>query len=178
MSTGQYFLNLALLAWILSSNVGTRVLTRRRVTVPLLVVLAAGWFYLNDMPVAGHDGQLEAVGVLAGVVAGTVAAFTMRVRRQAGRVTTTAGLAFVAVWVVVIGGRVAFAYGAEQWFGQAIGQFSQQHQITGADAWTAAFVLMALTMVVTRLTVTGVRAARLSTRSEGLADVGPVALYR
>ena len=30
MTTGQYFLNLALLAWILSSNLGTRTLTRRR----------------------------------------------------------------------------------------------------------------------------------------------------
>ena len=34
------------------------------------------------------------------------------------------------------------------------------HQITGGDAWTAAFVLMALTMVLTRVAVTAVVAAR------------------
>ena len=178
MSTGQYFLNLALLAWILSSNVGTRVLTRRRVTVPLLVVLAAGWFYLKDLPVAGHDGQLELAGLAVGILAGVVAAMTMRVRRQGNTVTTTAGLGFVTVWFVVIGGRVAFAYGAEHWFSSAIGQFSLQHQITGAGAWTAAFVLMALSMVVTRLGVTGFRAARLTTGRDQVQDMGPVALYR
>ena len=178
MSTGQYFLNLALLAWILSSNVGTRVLTRRRVTVPLLVVLAAGWFYLKDLPVAGHDGLLELAGLVVGIAAGSVAAMTVRVRRERGRLTTTAGLAFVAVWFAVIGGRVAFAYGAEHWFPSAIGEFSRQHQITGADAWTAAFVLMALAMVVTRLGVTGFRAARLAAGPEQAQDMGPVALYR
>lgn len=179
MTTGQYFLNLALLAWILSSNVGSRVLTRRRVTVPLLVVLAAGWAYLNDLPVAGHDARLELVGLLAGVVAGVVAALTVRVRLVGERVVATAGLAFVAVWVVVIGGRVLFAYGAEHWFARSIGQFSYEHQITGASAWTAAFVIMALAMVVTRLGVTGVRAARLTARARTEQQtVAPVALYR
>ncbi|HEY8287455.1 MAG TPA: hypothetical protein VIJ28_23965, partial [Chloroflexota bacterium] len=31
-----------------------------------------------------------------------------------------------------------------------VGRFSFDHQITGADAWTAAFVLMAIAMVATR----------------------------
>ena len=56
MTTSQYFLNLALLAWILSSNLGSRALTRRRFTVPLFVVAAAGWFYLSDAPTLGNDG--------------------------------------------------------------------------------------------------------------------------
>ena len=176
MSTGQYFLNLALLAWILSSNVGTRTLTRRRVTLPLFVVAAAGWFYLGDMPTLGNDGWLELVGLVAGVLLGIVAALTVRVRREGDRVVATAGLAFAALWVAVIGGRVLFAFGADHWFARSIGQFSRDHLITGADAWTAAFVLMALAMVVSRLAVTGIRAARLST-PEVRTEV-PVALYR
>jgi hypothetical protein len=39
-----------------------------------------------------------------------------------------------------------------------VGRFSTEHSITGADAWTAAFVLMALAMVVARLASTAVRA--------------------
>ena len=70
----------------------------------------------------------------------------------------------VTVWVAVIGGRILFAYGAEHWFSRDIAAFSRAHLITGADAWTAAFVIMALAMVVSRLAVTGVRAARLSGR--------------
>ena len=165
MTTGQYLLNLALLAWILSSNLGTRTLTRRRVTVPLFVVAVAGWFFLNDAPTLGNDGALELAGLVAGLVMGAVAALTMRVRRGGGRVVTTAGVAYAAVWAFVIGGRVAFAYGAEHWFPRAIGQFSRDHLITGADAWTAAFVTMALAMVVSRLAVTGLRAMRVSERA-------------
>lgn len=176
MSTGQYFLNLALLAWIISSNVGTRVLTRRRVTLPLFVVASAAWFYLNDLPTMGNDGQLELLGLVVGVLLGTAAALTVRVRRDGDRVLATAGLAFIAIWVVVIGGRVLFAYGAEHWFARGIGEFSRSHLITGADAWTAAFVIMALAMVVSRLAVTGIRAARVS--SEQVYPEVPVSLYR
>ena len=38
------------------------------------------------------------------------------------------------------------------------------HHITGADAWTAAFVLMALAMVVTRVAATGVATALAARR--------------
>jgi hypothetical protein len=177
MTTGQYFLNLALLAWILSSNLGTRALTRRRVTIPLVVVAAAGWFYLGDAPTLGNDGMLELAGVVAGLLLGVVAALTVRVRRQDDRVLATAGTAFAALWVAVIGGRVLFAYGAEHWFPRAIGEFSRTHLITGADAWTAAFVAMALAMVLSRLAVTGLRALQATERTAP-ATAGPVTLYR
>ncbi len=176
MTTSQYFLNLALLAWILSSNLGTRTLTRRRVTLPLFVVAGAGWFYLADLPSVGNDGRLELVGLAAGVLLGAVAALTVRVHREGERTLATAGAAFAALWVAVVGGRVLFAYGAEHWFSRDIAQFSREHLITGADAWTAAFVIMALAMVVSRLAVTGLRAARLSGRE--VHTEGPIALYR
>ncbi len=177
MTTSQYFLNLALLAWILSSNLGSRALTRRRFTVPLFVVAAAGWFYLSDAPTLGNDGMLELAGLLAGVALGTLAAFTVRVRREGDRVVATAGVAFAALWVAVIGGRVLFAYGADHWFPRAIGEFSRDHFITGADAWTAAFVLMALAMVVSRLAVTGLRALRAQGDRTAVPE-GAVTLYR
>lgn len=177
MTTSQYFLNLALLAWILSSNLGTRALTRRRVTLPLFVVASAGWFYLKDLPSLGNDGALELAGLVVGVVLGVVAALTVRVHRDGERVLATAGLAFAGLWFAVIGGRILFAYGAEHWFARSIGEFSRSHLITGADAWTAAFVIMALAMVVSRLAVTGWRAARLGSTPE-VTTAGPVALYR
>jgi hypothetical protein len=83
----------------------------------------------------------------------------VRVRRdRSGGLVTRAGTAYAALWVLVIGGRMAFAYGADHWFPVAIGRFSITHRITGADAWTAAFVLMALTMVLVRVLVTAVSA--------------------
>ncbi len=172
MSTSQYILNLALLAWILTANLGSRVLTVRRVVVPLVVVAAAAATYLRDLPTAGHDLTLELIGLAAGLVLGAVAALTVRVRRDHERVVTTGGIAFAAIWVFVIGGRMLFAYGAEHWFGASIGRFSHQHLITGADAWTAAFILMALAMVLSRVAVTGLRAARVSGRLGAASPVG------
>ena len=162
MSTSQYVLNLGLLALILVTNLGTHPLTRRRVLLPVALVAVAGYVYLRDLPTLGNDTRLELAGLTVGAVLGVVAALLVDVRRGPdGSVVTRAGAAFAALWIVVIGGRMLFAYGAEHWFGATIGRFSHIHQITGADAWTAAFVLMALAMVVTRMLVTGAQATRV-----------------
>lgn len=163
MTTSEYLLNLGLLAFILHTNLGTRVVTRRRFTLPVLLVAVAGYAFLRNMPTGGHDPQLELAGLGAGVVLGLVAAALVRVRRAPdGRLVATAGAGFAALWIAVIGGRMLFAYGADHWFTAAVVDFSRQNQITGADAWTAAFVLMALAMVVSRLVGTGVQCARLA----------------
>ena len=44
-----------------------------------------------------------------------------------------------------------------------------RHQITGADAWTAAFVLMAVAMVVSRYAVTGATVLAQGRRTTALA---------
>jgi hypothetical protein len=156
MSSAQYALNLGLLVYILGSNLGTRRLTRTRLLLPVALVAVAAWFFLRDLPTLGNDLRLELVGATAGAVLGVVASLLVRVRRHRTGLVTQAGTAYAALWVAVIGGRTAFAYGADHWFPAAIGRFSMTHQITGADAWTAAFVLMALTMVLVRVLVTAV----------------------
>jgi hypothetical protein len=100
-------------------------------------------------------------------VLGLVAAALVHVERDSrGRLVMRAGVAYAALWIAVIGGRCAFAYGADHWFPRAIGEFSMRHSITGADAWTAAFILMALAMVVVRVAATGVVTARAARRPE------------
>jgi hypothetical protein len=157
MSTAQYALNVGLLLYILGTNLGTRRLTRARLLLPLALVGVAAWVFLRDLPTIGNDVQLEVVGAAVGAVLGVVAGLLVQVRRDpTGTVFTYAGAAYAALWVAVIGGRMTFAYGADHWFPAAIGRFSMEHQITGADAWTAAFVLMALAMVLVRVVVTAV----------------------
>jgi hypothetical protein len=157
MSTTQYLLNAGLLVFVLWANLGTRAVTRSRFTLPLLLVAVAAGVFLRDVPTAGRDLGLELAGVAAGAVLGLVAAVLVRVERNGhGRLVMRAGPGYAALWVIVIGGRCAFAYGADHWFPAAIGRFSMAHQITGADAWTAGFILMALAMVVVRVAGTGV----------------------
>jgi hypothetical protein len=160
MTTNEYLLNVALLVWILWSNLGTHRLTPRRVLLPMAIAAVVGGSYLRGTPTGGNDLALELVGLGAGVALGIVAALLVRVRRTTEGVLTTAGAPFALLWIVVIGGRMLFAYGSDHWFGDAIVRFSLDHRITAAGAWTAAFVLMALAMIVTRVAITGVAAAR------------------
>lgn len=159
MTTTEYLLNFALLAFILVTNLGTHRVTRRRLVLPLVLVAVAASAFLRHVPTIGHDLTLELLGVAAGAVLGVVAGLLVHVHRDHDGTTTTAGLPYAALWVAVIGGRVLFAYGAEHWWSRSIGMFSMQHQITGADAWASAFILMALTMVLARVAVTAAQAA-------------------
>jgi hypothetical protein len=160
MSTTQYLLNAGLLVFVLWANLGTRAVDRARFTLPLLLVAVAAGVFLRDVPTAGNDLGLELAGVAAGSVLGLVAAALVRVDRDAtGRLVMRAGAAYAALWIAVIGGRCVFAYGADHWFGRQIGEFSMTHEITGADVWTTAFILMALAMVVVRVAGTGVLTA-------------------
>ena len=173
MTTAEWILNCALLGWVLTRNLGTRPVTRSTYTVPLLVVVIAAGIYLRDIPGDGNDHAVELLGALAGVVFGLAAtAFTRVSPGQGGHVVARAGVAFAAVWIVAIGGRIAFAELATHSWGPAVGRFSIAHQITGADAWRAAFVLMALAMVVTRVATTALRARRCRTASASQVALG------
>ena len=165
MTTTMYLLNLGLLAFVLWANLGTRTVTRSRLALPVLLVLVAGAVFLPDLPTAGHDVALEAAGAGAGVVLGLAAAALVRIDRdRVGRLVMRAGAAYAALWVAVIGGRMLFAYGADHWFPAAIGRFSMTHQITGADAWTAAFILLSLSMVLARVMTSAVLIASAGRR--------------
>ena len=158
MSTTQWTLNIALLAWVLLRNLGTRPLDRSTFTVPLLVVGVAAGVFLRDVPTDGNDVALDVLFAALGLGLGAVATALTRLHAAGGRVVVTAGAAFAALWIAVIGGRIAFAEWATGPGARAIGLFSRDHLITGADAWTAAFVLMALAMVLGRLLTTAARA--------------------
>ncbi len=63
----------------------------------------------------------------------------------------------------MIGGRIAFAEWATGPGAYTVGMFSHDHAITGADAWTQAFVVMALGMVLARTVALAIRALSTST---------------
>jgi hypothetical protein len=160
MSTTQWILSIALLAWALLRNLGTREVTRATFLLPLVIVAAAASYFLVPLPTAGNDlGLVVAFGVV-GVLFGVAAASATHLHHREGRLVARAGAGFAALWLVLIGGRIAFAEWATGAGAQSVGMFSRDHAITGADAWTAAFVLMALAMVLTRTVVLAVRARR------------------
>ena len=85
-------------------------------------------------------------------------------RRADGTVVSKAGVLYALLWLMLIGGRVFFAESANGWAATGIRDFSISNAITGPDAWTAAFVIMALSMVAARVMATLVRCLALPGR--------------
>jgi len=164
--TAIYLLSLGILAFVLKTGLGTRELDRRRFTLPLAVVAIVGALYLRSIPTSAGDIKLITVIGAAGVLLGLAAGALMKVRpAEDGSLVTVAGTAYAAIWIAAIGSRLLFAYGASHWFAPEIASFSRAAGIDGSAAYTAAFVIMALAMVLTRVAVTACRAARMTTRN-------------
>jgi hypothetical protein len=161
--TAIYLLSLGILAFVLKTALGTRELDRRRFTLPLAIVAVVGALYLRSIPTSAGDIKLITVIGAAGVLLGLAAGALMKVRpAEDGSLVTVAGTAYAAIWIAAIGSRLLFAYGASHWFVPEIASFSRSAGIDSA-AYTAAFVVMALAMVLTRVAVTAFRAARTTT---------------
>lgn len=160
MSTTQWILSLSLLGWALLRNLGTRPVNRMTFLLPLVIVGGVGGFFLFPLPTRGNDLVLIAAGAAVGALVGIIAALATRVTTVGGHVHLRSGWLFAAAWVGLIAGRVAFATWATSSGSATVGRFSMEHQITGADAWTAAFVAMALMTVLVRTVWVALATAR------------------
>lgn len=159
MSTTDWIVNVSILVLMIVTVIGKRKVTLATYLRPLVIVGGVGCFFLQELPTSGHDVQLELAGILLGVIFGVVATAASRVQREGSDVVVQSGGAYALVWLAAIGLRVAFAELAttNAAFGRLVASFSVAHQITGADAWRAAFVLMALGMVLTRVALIALR---------------------
>jgi membrane associated rhomboid family serine protease len=163
MTPVEIAINLALLVAVVFTQLGRRVVTRRRFTIPLIIVGVAAVEYLRGAPTGGHDLAFYAIGVASGAAFAVLASMFVHVERDAtGQIVARTGVMYAVVWLIVIGGRIAFAETATHTgFGQTVGSFSRAEMITGSGAWRAMFVLMALAMVLTRVGVLAGRTAQL-----------------
>ena len=136
----MFILDLVLLALVLRNGLGTRRLTVGRQVLPLVLALFLGFAYAGLHP---RGGLLDIAAAAAGVAGGAAAAALLVVRRSAdGSVTTSGDWPYAVLWIAVIGGRRLLA----SWI----------------PGLVPAFVLMTLTMLVTRVALTGLRARRSS----------------
>ena len=155
---------------------GTRRVDWRRLAAPLVIVVGFAIYYLKGVPTSGGDAVFTLVGVALGVVFGTLAGVLLGVRRDAtGSVLLTAGVAYMAVWIIVFGARLAFVLITENSPStfHEIFVAAYQHGITELG-WTDFFLLQALAMVGIRTLITVGRV--LAARSGASGQVGAVAL--
>jgi hypothetical protein len=167
MPTDVLIVNIAVLFAVLEADLGRRKISTFRILRPLF--LAAGIIPLFIVhPATSGNGEileiaLAGLGALLGVVA---AGGLMKVSFDEASQThvSTAGTAYGAFWVAVIGARLLFTYGANHWYTTQLGHWMVTNGIT-VDALTDALIFMALAMAVTRTLRLAVGRTQVGNRS-------------
>ncbi len=153
MTFSDYLIDFTLIGLVLLQVKGRR-LTTKALVLPIGIVAYVAYTYLKGIPTAHNDLFLivgfAAVGATLGGLAGK---FTSVTKADDGSIMAKAGFAAAALWILGTGGRLAFQLYANYGGGSSIMHFSAAHGITGAEAWTAALILMALSEVVMRTAV-------------------------
>ncbi|HEX5295669.1 MAG TPA: hypothetical protein VFW50_01560 [Streptosporangiaceae bacterium] len=161
MDTSVLIVTLVILTMVLVSDLGTRTIGRLRLIRPFLAAAVVVPFFLKGVVTSGNGLLLELAGIAAGAVLGLAAAACLRVRRdrQTGAVTSHAGAAYAAIWIVVSAGRLFFDYGANHLFTAQLFSFGMAHHITMA-ALTDSMIFLSLAMLLTRTGALAIRARR------------------
>ncbi len=160
MPTSALILSAAILIGVLASDLGRRAVTHSRLRRPLLIAGIAGSMYLSAFATKGDGLAVELAGAGVGAVLGLLAGSMMRVEHDSdGQAFTRAGAGYAAIWVAVVGTRLAFIYGSEHAFSASLNSWMLTHHVTTA-ALTNGLVLMALAMTVAR-TLSLIARARL-----------------
>src|SRR3954464_3465500 len=139
--------------------------------IPLGIVAYVASHYLHSVPTAGNDLLLVGVLVATGATLGIAGGVCTRIRAAGEHLLIKAGAVSALLWVLGMGARMVFQIWVDHGGADDVARFSVTHHITTSEAWVAAFVLMALTEVVTRLATVFIR-SRMVVRAQRL-PAGP-----
>lgn len=163
MTAGIWILIIAVFAAVVLLRMGRKRYTRRQRLIPLVVVAVLTLNYVPGMPTTGNDLALElpclAVGALFGLA--MVAVTQVEQEKATGEIWVRAGAAYLALWVILLGSRVFFAYSATGWAHQDIGRFFITNHLS-FNSITPAFVLMTIGSMGVFAVGTALRAASIS----------------
>ncbi|MFG2542568.1 hypothetical protein ACGFOM_09070 [Streptomyces sp. NPDC048594] len=127
-------------------------LDRKTFLIPLGIVAFVAYSYLDSVPTAGNDLVLIAALTAVGAALGVAGGVYTRIRALDGHLMIKAGAVSAILWVLGMGARMGFQVWVEHGGGaDDVARFSVAHHITSDQAWVTAFVMMAVTEVVTRV---------------------------
>lgn len=152
-----------LLAIVLLTQVGRHRFGAVKIALPLALVVFVGWDVVRGMALTTPNVTGAVVGTAVGVGIGFGLLATMEVERGAGsRTYTRAGLPYLAIWLVVLLGRLAFIWSVENVdpVGRGVADLMVDTDLD-VKGLAAFFVLMAMAMVLVRTLGTWTRSVRL-----------------
>jgi len=144
--------NAVVLALVLARDLGPqRGIGKTRIIIPLLAAALIIPLFIQRVTTHGNGLVLELAGTAAGIAAGLLALWQIRVycNPQTGKPASAAGWRYALIWTVIIGARAVFSYGASHWFTGQLGLWLITSRIPVA-ALTDALIFMAVAMLLTR----------------------------
>jgi hypothetical protein len=157
MTTSDWILDIVLILVVLRQIRWSRI-DLTTVLLPLGIVAFVAYKYLSPIPTGGNDllviGAFAALGTVLGITGG----FTTHMRVDQGKVFVRAGFIAASLWILSMGGRLAFVLWTEHGGGRTLVRFGEQHQITSVQTWVSALILMVLCEVGTRVGTIVIRA--------------------
>ncbi|GAA3625030.1 hypothetical protein GCM10022223_47660 [Kineosporia mesophila] len=173
MTTTQWITDIALLLVVFRQLRESR-LDLKSFLLPLGIVSFVVHQYLNSVPTGGNDLVLVGLLIAVGAALGIAGGIYTRVRAVGEHVLIKAGVVSAVLWVLGMGSRMTFQLWSEHGGADDIARFSVAHSITSDQAWVAAFVLMALTEVVTRLGTIYLRSRMVQAPAQPVRVPAPV----
>ena len=168
MPASVWIINLVVLTAVLEADLGRRKVTAFRLARPVVLAGVIIAFYIKGVAGSG-DGLVMEVGLaILGVALGLAAGAIFRVfRDDEGKVRSQAGEGYAALWILVIGARIGFAYASSH--SRNVQTWLGTHQITSA-ALTDALIFMAAAMLLARTATLLVRKRALPPDTETAAQ--------
>ena len=161
--TEAMIVNGVVLATVLATDLGpARKIGPVRLLRPVIAAAVIIPLFIDQPVTHGNGLVVEIAGIVAGVLGGLAATALMGVYRspETGKPVSSAGVPYAILWIVIIGARAAFSYGAAHWFKASLASWAIANQVSLA-AFTDGLIFMAIAMVLVRTFTLGVRASRL-----------------